>query len=47
LGVLHFLWVRHHLLPGDFWKLPRGEQLILIAGTELELEAGKKAREEA
>ena len=32
------MWVRHHLRPGEFWKLPRGEQLFLLASTELELE---------
>ena len=35
--MLHAIWVRHHLRPGEFWKLPRGEQLFLLASMELEL----------
>ncbi|WP_162991177.1 hypothetical protein [Biomaibacter acetigenes] len=42
--MLHNIWVRHHLRPGEFWKLPRGEQLFLLACTELEIEAEDKAR---
>lgn len=41
--MLHAIWVRHHLRPGQFWQLPRGEQLFLIASMELELEAAEKA----
>lgn len=37
--MLHAIWVRHHLRPGQFWLLPRGEQLFLMASMELELEA--------
>lgn len=40
--MLHTMWVRHHLRPGAFWSLPRGEQLFLLASTELELEAEAK-----
>lgn len=36
--MLHNIWVRHHLRPGEFWKLPRGEQLFLLASMEIELE---------
>ncbi|MGO4268526.1 hypothetical protein AB4Z22_01565 [Paenibacillus sp. TAF58] len=36
--MLHALWTRHHLRPGVFWELPRGEQLFLLASLELELE---------
>lgn len=45
--MLHFLWVRHHLRPGEFWRLPRGEQLFLQASMEIELEVEKKAGKEA
>jgi hypothetical protein len=38
-GVLHAIWVRHHLRPGLFWNLPKGEQTFLTASMELELEA--------
>jgi hypothetical protein len=31
------MWVRHHLRPGEFWALPRGEQLFLLASLEVEL----------
>lgn len=41
--MLHAIWVRHHLRPGEFWRLPRGEQLFLLASIELELEAEQKA----
>jgi hypothetical protein len=40
------MWVRHHLRPGIFWQLSRGEQLFLMASVELELEALSKARKE-
>lgn len=45
--MLHAIWVRHHLRPGLFWKLPKGEQLFLLASMELELEAEDKLRKEA
>ncbi|MBB6637369.1 hypothetical protein [Cohnella thailandensis] len=41
--MLHAIWVRHHLRPGQFWQLPRGEQLFLMASMELELEAASQA----
>lgn len=44
--MLHAIWVRHHLRPGGFWRLPRGEQLFLLASMNLELEAEEKARKE-
>lgn len=44
--MLHALWVRHHLRPGVFWQLPRGEQLYLLSSIELELEEEDKARKE-
>ncbi|WP_176706270.1 hypothetical protein [Paenibacillus hemerocallicola] len=37
------MWVRHHLRPGAFWQLPRGEQLFLLASMEMELEAEARA----
>lgn len=40
---MHAIWVRHHLRPGAFWQLPRGEQLFLMASMELELEAERAA----
>jgi hypothetical protein len=43
--MLHLIWVRHHLRPGDFWQLAHGEQLFLIASMELELEAELITRE--
>lgn len=45
--MLHAMWVRHHLRPGVFWSLPRGEQLFLLASIELELDAEKNLRKEA
>ncbi|WP_198960756.1 MULTISPECIES: hypothetical protein [unclassified Cohnella] len=40
--MIHALWVRHHLRPGEFWNLPRGEQLFLMASMELEWESESK-----
>jgi hypothetical protein len=37
--MIHALWTRHHLRPGEYWRLPRGEQLFLMASMELEWEA--------
>lgn len=45
--MLHALFVRHHLRPGEFWSLPRGEQIFLLASAELEIEAQKKQSKEA
>ncbi|CAM3453127.1 hypothetical protein PVOR_29154 [Paenibacillus vortex V453] len=36
--MLYHLWVRHHLRPGDFWLLPRGERLLLLAFSQEEME---------
>ncbi len=44
--MLYTMWVKHHLRPGAFWNLPRGEQLFLLASTEVELEAQAKAERE-
>jgi hypothetical protein len=41
--MLHAIWTRHHLRPGEYWLLPRGEQLFLMASMELELEAEEAA----
>lgn len=40
--MLHVIWVRHHMRPGEFWQLPRGEQLFLLASTEIELKELEK-----
>lgn len=45
--MLHQIWARHHLRPGEFWRLSRGEQLFLLASIELELEAEEKERKKA
>ncbi|SMF72329.1 hypothetical protein SAMN05661091_0853 [Paenibacillus uliginis N3/975] len=37
--MLYHLWVRHHLRPGDFWCLPRGERLLLLAFSEMEMDS--------
>lgn len=44
--MLHAIWVRHHLRPGEFWQLPRGEQIFLMSSMELELEEEGRARKE-
>jgi hypothetical protein len=40
------MFQRQGLRPGAFWQLPRGEQLFLLASTELTLEAEEKTRKE-
>ncbi len=37
--MLYHLWVRHHLRPGDFWQLPRGERMLLLAFAEQEMDS--------
>ncbi|MCP3808732.1 MULTISPECIES: hypothetical protein [Paenibacillus] len=37
--MLYHLWVRHHLRPGDFWRLPRGERMLLLAFAEQEMDS--------
>lgn len=39
--TMHALFVRHHIRPGEFWSLPRGEQIFLAASLELELDDEK------
>ncbi|MGG4046500.1 hypothetical protein [Paenibacillus favisporus] len=36
--MLYHLWARHHLRPGEFWRLPRGERLLLLAFSQKEIE---------
>jgi len=40
--MLYFMWARHHLRPGEFWELPRGEQLLLLAFSEKEMKEIKR-----
>lgn len=28
---MYYLFQKHHLLPGDYWRLPAGEKLVLRA----------------
>ncbi len=44
--MLYSMWVQHALRPGLFWQLPRGEQLLLLIFTEIELEQTERARRE-
>ncbi len=37
--MLYHFWVRHHLRPGEFWALSRGERTLLMAFAEEELDA--------
>ncbi|WP_307214661.1 hypothetical protein [Paenibacillus tundrae] len=36
---LYHMWVRHHLRPGEFWSLSRGERSLLLAFSEEEMDA--------
>lgn len=38
MTVLYNLFSRHHIQPGQYWKLPYGEQLILMAFSLMEKE---------
>ncbi len=42
--MLYHMWVNHHLRPGEFWKLPRGERSLLFAFMEEELSAYEKQK---
>ncbi|OPY64078.1 MAG: hypothetical protein A4E56_00132 [Pelotomaculum sp. PtaU1.Bin065] len=42
--MLHAIWVRHHLRPGLFFDLPRGEQVFLLKSMEIELKPQPKTR---
>lgn len=39
--MLYFMWVRHHLRPGEFWSLPWGERQFLMASTQIEIEQSR------
>lgn len=36
---MYYLFVKHSLLPGDYYRLPAGEKLVLRAFFEKRLEA--------
>ncbi|NWL89564.1 hypothetical protein DMN77_18615 [Paenibacillus sp. 79R4] len=36
--MLYHIWVRHHLRPGAFWSLPKGERTLLTAFTLHEID---------
>lgn len=40
--VLYNLYTRHHIRPGEFWDMPRGEQIILMAFSSFEIEQQEK-----
>ncbi len=35
--MMYHMWVRHHLRPGEFWKLSRGERMLLLAFAQEEM----------
>ncbi|GAA0390554.1 hypothetical protein GCM10008933_21840 [Paenibacillus motobuensis] len=41
--MLYHMWVRHHLRPGAFWSLPKGERTLLMAFTLHEIETMNKS----
>ncbi|WP_244873142.1 hypothetical protein [Paenibacillus albilobatus] len=45
--MLYHMWVRHHLRPGAFWCLPKGERLLLQAFTLVEIDNLSKPRQDA
>lgn len=44
MTALYHMWVQHHLRPGAFWSLPRGERTLLLAFTEKEIESLPKPK---
>lgn len=36
---MYYLFLEHHLLPGDFFRLPAGERLVIRAFFERAMEA--------
>lgn len=41
---MRLLLTRHHVLPGVYWHLPRGEKEIVRAILEMEMEAEERGR---
>ena len=39
---MYNLFTRHHLTPGEFWEKPRGEQVLLLAFSDYEIEDQEK-----
>jgi len=39
---MYNLFACHHILPGEFWALPKGEQLMLIAFSDFEIKDHEK-----
>jgi len=39
---MYNLFTRHHLTPGEFWKKTRGEQVLLMAFSDYEIEDQEK-----
>jgi hypothetical protein len=35
---MYFLFVRHHLLPGDYYRLPAGDKVVIRAFFETYME---------
>ncbi|ACV64911.1 hypothetical protein Dtox_4244 [Desulfofarcimen acetoxidans DSM 771] len=44
--LLHFMFQRQGLTPGQFWQKPRGEQIFLIESTKLAIEEENRRRKE-
>lgn len=42
--MLYDFWVKHNLRPGEFYRLPRGEQLFLLASQEIEIESARRGK---
>jgi len=40
--VMYNLFTRHHIRPGEFWNMPQGEQLMLMAFSDFEIEGWNK-----
>lgn len=35
--MMYHIWTRHHLRPGEFWQLSRGERMLLMAFSQEEI----------
>lgn len=47
MTALYNLFSRHHIRPGEFYDMSQGEQLMLIAFSDMEIELEEKMRKEA
>lgn len=45
--MMYYLFVRHHVMPMDYYKMGRGEKTMLLAFAEQEIADNKEAMKNA